>query len=142
MPNPRKKPVQRERGEQQNGVSLLRQIGAKVYVLGTTRKKTCWACGALTKDFSTRQTPGIADVYFILPRPRYPGEALPRSVWWEVKAPKGTASDDQDEFAAAVRDAGGIGYVIGTYDLLIGYLVRGGWVRQDSFPHYRVAHLG
>jgi hypothetical protein len=133
----RSKPVQRERGEQQAGVMVLTSLGAKPYVLGTTRSKWCHVCGVMTKDFSTRQTPGISDVYAILPKPRYP-PIVPkgRLLWWEAKAPKGRASKEQEEFRALVLEAGG-DHVLGTLDALFAFLIDGGWLLERNVPHYR-----
>lgn len=146
----RRKPVQRERGEQQAGFDLLTSLGAKVYVLGTTRAKKCWQCGAVTKDFSTRQTPGISDVYAILPVPRHHadhGVFSGRLLWWEAKAPAGpgvragVASKDQEDFRAFVLEAGGE-HVLGPLDALFEFLIAGGWLLEKNVPHYRRPNRG
>lgn len=133
----RRKPVQRERLEQAQGVDLLRKIGATVYVSGTTRMKACWKCGAQTRDMSTRQTPGIADVLAFLPMPAFP-LVTPRSLvlFWEAKAPGGRLRPEQAEFRD-VALASGASHVLGPFDALVAFLLEGGWVRDSSVPHYR-----
>jgi hypothetical protein len=76
-----------EKAEQQAIVDLLRLIGAKVYILGTKRRKGDYP--------GTMQTTGIPDLYAFLPecgtRPR-------TSVWIEVKAADGHPSGAQLDF--------------------------------------------
>lgn len=113
-------------------VNLLRSIGAAVYILGTRRP---------SGDFQgTRQTPGIGDVYCILPPPRVtpgPGCAL----WVEVKADGGRLSPEQREFQALCAGAN-IPHVVGGVDQVIAFLIQGGWLKGESVPHYRTEKRG
>lgn len=127
-----------EKVEQMHGVITLTKLGAKVYVLGTRRGrgKRCPKCGEFVSEHQgTRQTPGIADVYALLPSPGYrpaPGSAL----WWECKAADGRLSPDQQRFRDACLGAN-VPHVVGTCNDLIAWLIRGGWLRAETLPHYR-----
>lgn len=134
----RRRPVQHERVEQAHGVEALKRLGAKVAVYGTTRKKNCWQCRAPSRDMSTRQTPGVPDVMFTLPRPGYrPIKPHGRLGFWEVKSATGRASPEQLEWRDAILDAGGE-HVLGTLQALTAFLIEGGWVRVGDVPHYRL----
>jgi hypothetical protein len=112
-----------EKQEQASIVKLLRLIGAAVYVLGTTRKRT---------DFhGTMQTPGIPDVFCYLPRPKHGGEYqvwgyLP--MWIEVKAAKGRLSPAQVRFRELTQ-AAGVRYYVGGADGLAVELRALGYLR-------------
>ncbi len=137
---PRRKPIQHERIQQQQGRDLLASLGAKPYVLGTTRAKKCWKCGEMTRDWGTRQTKGISDVFVVLPKPRHPPiHPRGRLLWWEGKKPGFSPSDvekEQYEFRELVLEAGGE-HVLGTLKDLCGFLIDGGWVRSDDVAHYK-----
>jgi len=131
-----RKPRVLEKTEQAHGVQLLRSIGAKVYVLGTRRSrgKSCPKCGTFVpEDQGTHQTPGISDVFAILP-PRAYGRR--RALWWEAKASDGRMSPDQAEFKELCGETD-LEHVVGTLDALIAGLVGLGYVKAEQFPHYR-----
>lgn len=119
-----------EKVEQANGVEFLRRISSQVWVLGTKRPKT-------DKCHSTRQTPGIPDVYAILPPRHRRGETRRRPLWWEVKARDGKRSGDQDDFREAVLACEDHFYVCGGLQALINFLVAEGYVLETSLPHYK-----
>jgi hypothetical protein len=119
---------QPERAEQASGVQLLRAVGARVWVLGTTRPKGDYP--------GTRQTPGICDVVAVLPR----GMGV---LFWEVKAVGGRFRPDQLVFREAVESCMGGGskvfYCGGPCQALVGPLTGLGLVKPDALPHYRRA---
>lgn len=157
LPGQRRKPVQRERREQSDILKVLAPVSDKVYVLGTTRMPKCSNCGQVLAraHFSTRQTPGISDVYAMLKKPTYRREPgivgesrefhadppffipAPTAVWVEVKAGKNKPTADQEEFAALCA-ARGIAHVTGGVNAVIGFLVAGGWLKIENVPHYRL----
>jgi hypothetical protein len=110
-----------ERDEQREIVKLLRTIGAAVYVLGTTRRKG--------DHPGTMQTPGIPDIYAILPAPAYRPLRRGMGVWIEVKAKGGRLRPEQAGFAAHCC-AWDIPHVVGGLDAVIDFLVSGGWVKR------------
>lgn len=115
-----------EKTEQAHGVQLLRTIGAKVWVLGTVRRRG---------DFpGTMQTPGIADVLAFLPVRGQPNQRV--FLAWECKAAGGRLRPEQQEFRDACLDAG-VRHLVGGYDALIAWLVEYGHVKAESFPYYR-----
>lgn len=121
VPEPVKR-RQPERAEQAAIVSLLRKVGASVYVLGTTRAKG---------DFQgTRQTPGLGDLFCVLPMPRTspPSPFGCTPLWIEVKAPNGRPSEAQKIFRLDCQRAG-LHHVLGGVDAVIAFLAEGGWVR-------------
>jgi hypothetical protein len=93
-----------EKAEQQAIVDLLRLIGAKVYILGTKRRKGDYQ--------GTMQTPGIPDLYAFLHN---------QPLWIEVKARGGNRSEAQFEFANAATGACHA-YFCGTADEFTAYL--------------------
>lgn len=108
-------------------VQLLRSIGGDVWVLGTKRRRG---------DFhGTMQTPGIGDVFAILPAPpRTTGPRVP--VWVECKAAGGRLRPDQAVFRDRCREAE-LAHIVGGLDELIVFLAERGWVNKHSLPHYR-----
>lgn len=98
-------PVPLEAAEQSAIVQLLEQLGAKVYVLGTKRKRG--------DHPGTMQTPGVADLIVFLRDRRDPGCQARRLVFIEVKRQRGGRfSQQQIEFremcsAARVDHVGG-----------------------------------
>lgn len=119
---------------QSQGVNLLRSLGAKVYVLGTKRRRG---------DFQgTNQTPGIGDVYALLVRPPRCAKAdtvvgpLPRALWWEAKAEGGRLRPEQIEFRNACQVCG-VAHIIGGLDPLFAWLVNYGYLLPDNIAHYR-----
>jgi len=133
----KRKPQQRERIEQGHIANLLASIGAKVYILGTTR---IWACPNCKErlpasHMTTRQTPGLADVYAFLPVPTFPSKLRPPflvppgAVWTEVKANGGKPSEAQKLFAALCQTRG-IAHVIGGVSEVMNFLIDGGWLSE------------
>lgn len=117
---------------QPQGVTLLKTVGAKIYVLGTKRR-----CG----DYQgTMQTEGIADVLaFLPPPPLRPAGSTPKrlALWWEAKAQGGVLSSAQQEFQQLCGDAE-LSHVTGEgLEPLYLFLVNGGWLKPDNIPHYR-----
>jgi hypothetical protein len=82
-----------EKAEQQAIVDLLRLIGAKVYVLGTKRRRGDYQ--------GTMQTPGIPDLFAFMPiRAVISARQVPHAIWVEVKTTNGRLRPEQ----AAFRD--------------------------------------
>lgn len=143
----RRKPVQREKHEQAAIVELLTSIGSAVYVLGTRRPagKPCPQCGTFVPEHQgTRQTPGLPDVYAVLP-PRQ-ATMLREPLWIEVKAPAGpsrkagTLTPEQEAFRDVAHTANTC-YVAGGIDAVIAWLVKAGYLKGSQVPHYRL-HSG
>jgi hypothetical protein len=133
---------QPERTEQAHIIRLLEQLGATVMVLGTVRPRAvpCPRCGAppARVDFSTRQTPGIADLEAFLPaRDGRPGRLLKV----EVKAAKGQLSPDQRAYRDRCQ-AAGVAHVHGTLDAVIAWLHGEGYITASQVPHYRLPAAG
>jgi hypothetical protein len=103
-------------------VRLLRMIGAHVYVLGTRRRAG--------DHPGTMQTPGIADLFVLLPAPPLARPVLPLALWIEVKAPRGRVSAAQIAFADQCL-AAGIPYLRGGIDEVIDYLTGFGWLKRE-----------
>jgi hypothetical protein len=98
-------------------VKLLKLCGAHVWVLGGRRRKG---------DFpGTMQTPGLADVYAVVPG--RDGEMWP--LWWEVKAKGGRVRPEQLEFREFNTQAC-IDSLIGGLDVLEQYLESLGHLTQ------------
>lgn len=109
-----------EKHEQADGVRLLETVGAKVYVLGTRRRKG--------DHQGTMQTPGIADVLAFLPL-REPGRVITRrAVWFEFKREKGgRLSPAQQEFRYFCQNAA-TDHIVGGTRAVAEYLKHGGWL--------------
>lgn len=118
---------QPERTIQAQGVALLRSLGAAVWVLGTTRRRTDYG--------GTMQTPGWPDVKAFLPA-RTGRAAL--ALWWEAKAPGGRLRNEQAIFALHCATCGER-HVTGDLDALIAALIDWGVLRRDQVPHYRTS---
>ncbi len=118
-----------EKVEQANGVTLLRSLGGRVWVLGTRRRRG--------EHPGTMQTAGIADVKAFLPAPRYPhATSRPQGLWWEAKRTGGVRSDAQLMFADCCATTGEA-YVCGDLDALFAWLVGAGYLLEDNIAHYR-----
>lgn len=126
-----------EKHEQADGVALLRQLGARVYVIGTRRPRG--------DTPGTMQTPGIPDVFAYLPRPRYAATTRWRTrspLWWEVKrSAGGKVRAEQADFRLLSRDAG-IDHVTGDLNALMSYLVTEGYLTANQLPHDRQPKAG
>lgn len=121
-----------ERAEQQHIVQLARTVGAKVWVLGTTRRRG---------DFhGTMQTPGISDLVLFLPRRDMRDTTLPpmgrELVFFEVKAHGGRLCPEQQDFRQQCLAAGAT-HLVGNLDTFIAFLIDRGLARRESFPAYR-----
>lgn len=113
-----------EKAEQAHGVQLLRALGARVYVLGTVRRRG--------DHPGTMQTPGIPDVFAFLPK----HEGRRRTLWWEVKAVDGRLRREQIAFQALCGESD-LAHVVGPHDALIAWLVGLGYLKANQLPHYR-----
>lgn len=127
-----------ERTEQAHTVQLLRSIGAHIYVLGTVRRKG--------DHPGTMQTPGLPDLYAILPsrvlEPSVDGspEVISRHkpLWIEMKRRGGRVRPEQKLFAERCH-AAGVAHVTGTCDDVIAYLVQGGWLKASSVATHHLS---
>lgn len=118
--------VQKGQAEQAAGRKLLLALGAKVYAIGTTRRRTDYQ--------GTMQTPGMPDIkFFIQARGASPRR---RGVWWESKAGTGRLSPAQREFRDLATSSGE-DYIAGDVDALIVWLCAEGYARANQFAHYR-----
>ena len=108
-----KRPRVSEKAEQQAIVDLLRLIGAKVYVIGRTPPRDG------RTHFGTGQTPGIADVYAILPV--FGVNQWRQPIWIEVKRVGGRARQEQLSFEAHLGACQHL-YFRGTADGFTAYL--------------------
>lgn len=119
---------QPEKVEQTQIVTLLRSLGASVYVLGTRRR---------AGDYQgTMMTAGIPDIYALLPEPRSPGDGRACGLWIEVKGKGGRVRPEQAAFAARCLERQ-LPHVVGGLDVVIRFLVTGGWLKSSNLPHYR-----
>lgn len=120
---------QPERAEQAAIVQLLESLGAKVYVLGTTRRKGDYQ--------GSMQTPGIGDLYVFLPlhaAARLVHQRHSMALWVEVKAKRGRPSEDQLLFQDWCL-ASGVHHVLGGLDAVQNWLVDHGWLRESERRH-------
>lgn len=113
-----------EKAEQAAIVQLLESLGAKVYVIGTKRRKGDYQ--------GTMQTPGIPDLYAVLPghaKRQYPMRLTP--LWVEVKAAGGRLSPEQLEFKKLCVGSV-ISHVVGGVDAVQNWLVDHGWLKENQ----------
>lgn len=130
------KPRQRERSEQAAIVHLLRSLGAKVYTLGTTRRRG---------DFmGTMQSPGLPDVIAFIKRKTWYDVGVPpldgvtrRLVFIECKAKGGRLRPEQQELREMCL-AGDIAHIVGGVDDVIAWLINQRYLKADQVAHYRV----
>ena len=105
-------------------VKLLKQVGARVYVLGTRRAKG--------DHQGTRQTPGVPDVIAFVPR-KYGPPGDPQDEWThlyiEVKADGGRMRAEQLEFARYCGLAH-VRHIVGGLDPVIAVLVEHGRLKE------------
>lgn len=119
--------IQHEKHEQARIVTLLRSIGAIVYVLGTRRPRG--------DHPGTRQTPGLPDLFAFLPGSKN-GRWGPTGIWIEVKAAGGVRSPAQKIFAETC-EASSVQYLCGGLDDVIALLVWRALLKQDQLADYR-----
>jgi hypothetical protein len=118
-----------ERAIQAEGVRLLRSLGAKVWTLGTTRRKGDYA--------GTMQTAGAPDVIAFMRSASMWPHLERHLLIWEAKAPKGRLRPEQADFQDCCHRAA-ISHVVGGLDELIRWLTEYGYLRRDQVAHYRV----
>lgn len=119
-------PVPLEKVEQVGVVTLFRSLGARVYVVGTKRRRGDYQ--------GTMMSEGIPDLEVFLPARN--GKPA-RFVKVEVKRQKiGRFSPKQIEYRGLCL-AAGVDYIGGCLDDVIAWLTREGYVKAESFPHYR-----
>lgn len=120
-----------EKDEQLAIRMLMLSLGAREYVLGTTRRRGDYA--------GTMQTPGLPDLQFFLPE-RRTEMALYRSRRFVVveakRATGGRFSPDQIEYRE-LAIAAGIDYIGGSVNDVIAWLVAEGYLDPKNLPHYR-----
>jgi hypothetical protein len=118
--------------EQAHIVQLLRSLGGRVYVMGTTRRKGDY--------HGTMQTEGIPDVMAFLPERDCPFPAPPTRRWIflfiEAKAQGGRIRPEQAAFRE-VCVAANVRHIVGGFDAVVAELAAWGYVKTDSVPHYR-----
>ncbi len=123
--------VQREKGEQQGIVKLLRSLGATVYVIGTRRRRGDYQ--------GTMMSPGLPDLEVFLPlSPVLKGSAGPRVgvrlIKIEVKAPGGRLRPEQRAYQALCV-AADIDHIVGGLDDVIAWLIAQRYLRSDQVSH-------
>ena len=129
-----RRPTQDEKSEQAQILTLVHALGGIAYVLGTRRAQYCGLCGGRNQDQGTRQTPGIADLFVMLPptNTTYPDPAgLWEPIWIEVKGRGGSLSPDQVLFRARCA-AAGLVHLVGGVDEVITYLEGRGWLLKEK----------
>ena len=123
-----------EKKEQAQIVNLIEQLGGAVYVLGTRRAQYCGLCGGKTTDQGTRQTPGIGDLFVLLPPSPRPMTAVGTSlvpVWIEVKGKGGSLQPEQVMFRSQCL-AANLAHIVGGFEAVVAWLERGGWIRLTT----------
>ena len=123
---PRRRPVQREAIQQEQGIALLRSLGATVYRLGVRRRAT--------DHQGTGMSEGLPDVLAFVPVRGVP--ATRTFVAWEVKASGGRLRPEQIEFQARCFEAG-VAHVTGDLTALMQWLVGAKFLRADQLPASR-----
>lgn len=127
---------QPERMVQQSVMNLLRSMGAKVYTLGTTRRKGDYA--------GTMQSPGLPDLIVFLKRPAtaefgdVPMPPTRRLLFIECKAEGGRLRSEQIEFRG-VSIAADVAHVVGGLDDVIAWLIENKHLRADQVAHHHTA---
>ena len=118
--------MQHEKLEQQRICTLLKSIGAAVYVLGTRRKRGDYQ--------GTMMSSGLPDLLCFLPGS--PIVTAPQALWIEVKAARGVRSPAQHLFAEYCASAS-VPYLCGGLDEVITFLVSKAYVKSSQLAHYR-----
>lgn len=121
----RRAPRQVEGAQQEQGIALLRSMGAKVYRLGVRRRKG--------DHPGTGMTEGLPDVLAFVP---HRGSGIRTFVAWECKAPGGNMRPEQIEFATQCFEAG-VAHVTGDLTALMAWLVQAKFLRAEQLPESR-----
>ena len=117
----------------------LLAVGASVYTIGRPPRRDAVHKG-------TGQTPGIPDLYVLLPTSIYPSQS-PRvgrtlspthGLWIEVKAKGGKLRPDQTAFRERCA-AAGIPHLVGGLDDVLAYLLTHGYIREYPAQYRRDA---
>jgi len=123
-----------EKAEQSEIVALLNPIGARVYVLGTRRRRgaPCPHCGTfVSEDQRTRQTPGFCDLLAFLPWRLTGGVPARRLLMIEVKSARGARRPEQREFRDLCA-AAGVDHLVGTAATVRDWLEHEDYIRSRS----------
>lgn len=125
-----------ERAEQDKALRLLRSLGARVWVAGTTRKRGDYQ--------GTMQTAGLPDLPFVFLPARRPGTLAFKGhehdrvlLVVEIKSPSAARAKDCGRSSEQVVFAhqcelAGVHYFCGDCDGLIGWLISHGFLRADQ----------
>ena len=126
------RPTTDERHEQKNILNLVDQLGGVYQTIGTGHRQQFCVCGVRTTDQGTRQSPGLPDLWIVLPPAPATRAATPNAPWvalWvEVKGKGGTLSPEQVE-CKYVNERAGVVHLVGGLDAFLAWLRAGGWVR-------------
>ena len=131
-----RRPVADEKTEQGSIINLLEMLGGIVHTLGTRRAQYCGLCGGRTTDQGTRQTPGLPDLYVVLPPAPtpYPQPGTPSvALWIEVKGKGGTLSHEQVMFRARSL-AADVPVLVGGVAEVVAFLETHGWLKPTEVP--------
>lgn len=103
-----------EKAEQAWVIDLFSKCGCVVHVLGTRRKQmeTCVHCHKPTpiRDQGTRQTPGLPDLWVVVPPNRLPARVEGLAFWYEVKREGEKLRPEQQAFRDLCLRAGVLHY--------------------------------
>lgn len=124
-----RRPLHDEKSEQAQIRTLVSALGGVAYVLGTRRAQYCGLCGGRNQDQGTRQTPGIADLFVLLPSALGCPGVVP--IWIEVKGRGGTLSPEQVTFRQHCERAG-LTHLVGGVDEVLAHLESHGWVLKGT----------
>lgn len=133
--------------EQRHIIQFLGSLNARVYVLGTRRRrgKPCAACGAFVAndDFSTHQTPGLADLEAFVPTPAArrgePGVPAFYLLKVEVKAPGGRMSPHQERYRLLAQGCGPwVVHIVGGLNAVLAWALEQRFVRPEHVLHSRL----
>lgn len=116
-----------EKAVQAQITATLRQLGGRLYTIGTRRR---------AGDYQgTMQTAGLPDLMVFMPPTRT------RERWTllviEVKAPGGRLREEQKEFRAHCLESG-IPHIVGGLNDVFAWLLDEGYVRRDQVPAHRL----
>jgi hypothetical protein len=128
-PKPRRVP---EKVVQAQIRHALLSVGAAVYTIGRPPRRDAVFKG-------TGQTPGIPDLYALLPdTPTGPLMVPGHGLWIECKAKGGKLRPEQAAFQARCVDAG-IPHLVGGLEDVLAYLLAHGYIREYPAQYRRDA---